>query len=70
MLLEFGNKKGINLIQGGLKKITGEFDIIILSHVLEHMIDPIVAFKKLKSHFKLNWYLYIEVPNVLNFCYV
>lgn len=39
------------------------FDLIILSHVLEHMNDPLAFLKKVKSKLKPGGYIFIEVPN-------
>jgi SAM-dependent methyltransferase len=40
----------------------GQFDVIILSHVLEHVLDPVGSLKNLKAHCKSGTLVYIEVP--------
>ncbi len=40
-----------------------KFDLVILSHVLEHMNDPVGYLKQLRSYCHENTYLFIEVPN-------
>jgi len=40
------------------------FDTILLSHVLEHMVDPKKALCKLSRHLKHNGVLIIAVPNM------
>jgi len=39
------------------------FDLIILSHVLEHVTDPNIFIKKLTSLLNTGGFLFIEVPN-------
>ncbi|NTV63041.1 MAG: class I SAM-dependent methyltransferase [Oscillochloris sp.] len=39
------------------------FDLIILSHVLEHLYNPVEALSLIASHMSVNSLLYIEVPN-------
>lgn len=60
-------KYGLNVEIGFFQEstLTGiEFDLITISHVLEHIVNPIefllIARKKLKD----NGYLYVEVPNI------
>ena len=40
-----------------------KYDVIMLSHVLEHFVDPRDVLLKIKSMLNDNGYLYIEVPN-------
>lgn len=40
-----------------------KFDLIILSHVLEHMSDPVKILGELKRNLKKGGYFFIEVPN-------
>ena len=46
-----------------LKYAHPEFDLIVMSHVLEHLVDPSVAIEKLKSMLAPGGWLYLEVPN-------
>ncbi|MFN4228308.1 class I SAM-dependent methyltransferase [Parvibaculum sp.] len=39
------------------------FDVISLSHVLEHLVDPISSLKTLHRYLKPGGYLLLEVPN-------
>lgn len=62
-----GRKKGLDIQQGSIKECRfndGVFDLITMSHVLEHLDDPVgdmmVVFKKLKSEGKL----ILAVPNI------
>jgi 2-polyprenyl-3-methyl-5-hydroxy-6-metoxy-1,4-benzoquinol methylase len=46
------------------KEITNlKFNVIILSHILEHMTDPIEFALGLKSMLKKNGYFFIDIPN-------
>ena len=42
----------------------GSFDLIRLSHVLEHMRDPVAALKRLRGWLRPGGVLYIEVPDI------
>ena len=42
-------------------------DLVILSHVLEHMYEPVDALRKARSLVKDGGYLYIEVPGLRSF---
>lgn len=69
------NNYGIRAIQGGIfdddfSDITfmGEnFDMIILSHVLEHIYDLRLALNLIVSKLKDKAYLYIETPDAANY---
>ncbi len=54
------------VFHGGIDQAFPEekFDLIILSHVFEHIVDPRIYLKKLKQRLKKNSYLYIEVPSL------
>jgi SAM-dependent methyltransferase len=43
-----------------LKNTSHRFDVLIISHLLEHLDDPIDLLLQLKNHFS---YIYIEVPD-------
>lgn len=43
------------------------FDVIIMSHVLEHLLDPVNEIRWAYEHLIANGLLYIEVPNSMNF---
>jgi 2-polyprenyl-3-methyl-5-hydroxy-6-metoxy-1,4-benzoquinol methylase len=48
-----------NVINSGMSP-----DIVIYSHTLEHILDPVEELTKLKSICSSNTYLYIELPGV------
>jgi 2-polyprenyl-3-methyl-5-hydroxy-6-metoxy-1,4-benzoquinol methylase len=65
--LEYGNKYyDLNLIQGTLDEIKFDEkpDLIIYSHVLEHILYPYRELKNIFNKLKNNSFLYIEVPGV------
>jgi 2-polyprenyl-3-methyl-5-hydroxy-6-metoxy-1,4-benzoquinol methylase len=67
--LAFGRKKGLNIIRGDvrkLKKFKMKPDLVIHSHVLEHLTDPIKELNYLRKIIKANTLLYIEVPGIKN----
>lgn len=64
---ELGREHGIPMIVGGLDVCEGLFDVIILSHVLEHFLDPRAELLRLRDHLRPGGVLYIEVPNILHF---
>ena len=66
-LVKFGNESGIQMTEGGLDAAKGEYDIILLNHVFEHLLDPIANLKFLTDRLTPGGVLYIAVPNILNF---
>lgn len=64
--LEFSNSIGISTRLGGLEEIPPSelYDLIILSHVLEHVVDPIPFLKRISVHLKPKGFLYIDVPSL------
>lgn len=66
-LVELGRQEGIPMREGGLETIAGRYDVIILSHILEHFLDPISALKQIAQHLAERGLIYVEVPNILNF---
>jgi len=59
-LSNFAKKKGINIINGFIDNVKGEYDLLVMIHVLEHLTNPINVLKKLRKHIKK--YLFIEAP--------
>lgn len=43
------------------------FDIVVLRHVLEHLIDPLLALMKINSFLKLGGRVILEFPNIEGF---
>ncbi len=47
-------------------EIEGKFDVIWMSHVLEHLVRPDYFLKKIKENLQENGIFFIEVPNCEN----
>jgi 2-polyprenyl-3-methyl-5-hydroxy-6-metoxy-1,4-benzoquinol methylase len=62
-----GKAHGLNMVSGGIEKLQGHYDLILINHVLEHMHDPLAALRKIKEHLKPDGKAYVGVPNILNF---
>ena len=63
--LNYGKLKNLNLINKFNENLNKEFDLIIISHVLEHMKNPKNEIKKIKKKFtKKETLIYIEVPSI------
>ena len=65
--VEFGRKNyNLNLNVGTIKDISLNYnpDIIIYSHTLEHILNPVKELTQLKKVCDSNGYIYIEVPGV------
>ena len=61
--LEFARKKNIKTFSN-YKNIKQKFDIVILSHVLEHLVDPDEILNICKKFIKKDGLIYIEVPSI------
>ena len=63
-----GLSRGMNLIQGGLKDMhaAGTYDLAMLIHSFEHMLDLDSAVTEVSSRLPIGGYVYIEVPGVIN----
>lgn len=66
-LTQLGKRHGIPMKQGSVDDIAGQFDIIIVNHLLEHLSDPVSSLRKISQHLKTGGVVYIAVPNILNF---
>lgn len=66
--LNFGREKGLNLCYGDFYELSQDAscDLILINHVLEHFLDPIVELNRLLPKLKVGGYLYIEVPGIFN----
>ena len=64
--VEYGKSKNLNLGIGGIKDVNKKFDVIIYSHVLEHILDLQSELFEIKKRLNKKGVLYIEVPGVLN----
>ena len=61
---------GIDTIVGTIENISldgQKFDLVLLTHVLEHLFNPIHALEICKNFIKLNGLLFIEVPLFENY---
>ncbi len=68
-LVRFGRSLALDLRVGSAAEIEGgEFDLIILSHIVEHFLDPVGEVRKITDHLSGSGVLYIEVPNADQFC--
>ncbi len=62
-------RKGINISVGDVESLDKHgkvFDVIILSHILEHFADANQELQRIKKLLKEDGFLYIEVPGVMN----
>lgn len=58
------NQKGIKNIYSSWKEIKNyQFDLIILSHVIEHFREPVLYLREIKQLLKKRGCIFIEVPN-------
>lgn len=57
--------KNSKVIQGFIEDFEddGEYDIIWMSHVLEHLAEPDIFLQKIKGRLGVNGIFFIEVPN-------
>lgn len=64
--LNYGRKQGLNLITGHSSILVGKkkYDLIVLSHVLEHFLDLESELKVIADLLSPNGLLYIEVPGI------
>jgi 2-polyprenyl-3-methyl-5-hydroxy-6-metoxy-1,4-benzoquinol methylase len=66
---ENSNKKALNYFSlGDFRGKGGNYDLIILRHVLEHTHHPIALIKELSKLLAPEGILYIEVPNLNSGC--
>lgn len=67
--LAVGRARGLDLRHGSLEDAVTRnerFELIIMSHVLEHLLDPVTALRKLRNILTPQGALYIEVPSLFN----
>lgn len=62
-----GRRAGLELERGSAETLSshGRADLVILSHVLEHLRDPISILREVPQLLKPTGQLYVEVPGVL-----
>jgi 2-polyprenyl-3-methyl-5-hydroxy-6-metoxy-1,4-benzoquinol methylase len=64
------NEKGINCLHASLFELNesfGKYDLVILSHVWEHILDLEAALKSIEKILKPDGYIYVECPNAMNY---
>ena len=64
------NEKGINCLHASLFELNesfGKYDLVILSHVWEHILDLEAALKSIEKILKPNGCIYVECPNAMNY---
>jgi hypothetical protein len=59
-LSNFAKTRGVNIIEGFADAVKGEYDLVLMIHVLEHLVNPKKTIENLKKNVKK--YLFIEVP--------
>ncbi|MBN1213824.1 MAG: class I SAM-dependent methyltransferase [Candidatus Lokiarchaeota archaeon] len=67
--LKYGVQKGLNLKKGGieeLKKYPKKADLIIISHILEHIHNLKTFLSNLKECLKDEGYLFVALPGLFN----
>ncbi len=59
---------GLNLVEGTIDVLETDqtFDLIIYSHVIQHMTDPLTQVSKAMKHLNDNGQIYIRVPGIKN----
>jgi SAM-dependent methyltransferase len=67
--LDYGRKNGLDLRFGDIENVNVDDDsqdLIILSHVLEHLLHPIRELNTIIGKLREGGYLLVEVPSILN----
>jgi 2-polyprenyl-3-methyl-5-hydroxy-6-metoxy-1,4-benzoquinol methylase len=59
-------QRGLKVFHGTLDEYETDqrFDMVFMSHVIEHVLDPVATIEKIASLLKPGGVLYIETPNV------
>jgi 2-polyprenyl-3-methyl-5-hydroxy-6-metoxy-1,4-benzoquinol methylase len=60
----FGMRRGLNLIEGDIFSAEGKFDLIIYSHVLEHVLDLKKELKQVSKLLNPKGYLFLDLPDM------
>lgn len=61
--IAFGKKRGLDLRKGNVFDVNGVYDVIVYSHVLEHILDPRKELERVKTLLAPGGVLYIDVPD-------
>ena len=65
--LEYGRKRGLNLVRGSIPELREEgvqADLVFLSHVLEHILDPVGFMRSCRDIVVPGGHVYIVVPGL------
>jgi len=61
-----GKEQGIDMVQGGEEAVVGTYDLLMLNHTLEHLLDPIEQLRRLRKNLADDGHLLIEVPGFVD----
>lgn len=64
------DEKGINCFRASIFELDesfGKYDIVILSHVWEHILDLELALNSIEKILKADGFVYVECPNAMNY---
>jgi len=66
--LQYGMSKGLTLEVGGWDKLAqhGPADLVVLSHLLEHLQNPVAELKNIHGLLKPNALVYVALPGVFS----
>lgn len=67
VVVDATRQRGLNVRQGGIEAFAdmpGEFDIITLGHVIEHLHDPRATLKEIHRLLRPGGRLWIDTPNI------
>lgn len=67
-LAQIASAKGVEIAKNwtDFDDVSVKFDVIIMSHVLEHFTDPVASLNSLRNLLKKDGLLYVEVPGLMN----
>lgn len=51
-------------LEAALLRFAGRLDVVVLSHVLEHLLDPLQALRRAHRALTPGGFLFVEVPNI------
>lgn len=69
--VKFARERGLNIKKGTIKEVPNELkpDIVIYSHVLEHLLNPVKEMKILRKLITDKTMVYVELPGIRNVSY-